>query len=192
MVQPKPFLHLPTQYLMLFKIHITSLLKRIGLDKMSEEAKCLAVIRVRGVSDIFKKIKATLQMLHLTRNYHATLISNKPSYLGMLIKAKNYLTWGEISKENIVLLLKARGKLIGNKEINDKYAQEIGYKSLDDLAIAIYNLEVEYAHLPNIKPMFRLHPPKKGFKRKVKKSFSSGGVTGYRGKTINELVKKMT
>ena len=159
---------------------------------MSEEAKCLAVIRVRGVSDVFKEVKATLQMLHLTRNCHATLISNQPSYLGMLNKANHYVTWGEISKEAIVLLLKARGKLIGNKEINDEYAQEIGYKSLDDLATAIYKLEVEYTRLPNIKPMFRLHPPKKGFKRKLKRSFSDGGVTGYRGKTINGLIKKMT
>lgn len=159
---------------------------------MREEAKCLAVIRVRGISDVFKEVKDTLQMLHLTRNYHATLISNQPSYLGMLYKANHYVTWGEISEETIVLLLKARGKLIGNKEINDKYAQEIGYKSLDDLALAIYKLEVEYARLPNIKPIFRLNPPKKGFKRKLKRSFSNGGVTGYRGKTINELVKKMT
>lgn len=159
---------------------------------MREGEKCLAVIRVRGVSDIFQEIKATLQMLHLTRNCHATLIDDRPSYLGMLRKAQHYVTWGEISKEGIALLLKKRGRLVGDKELTDKHTQEIGYKSLDDLAEAIYKLEVEYGRLPNIKPVFRLHPPKRGFKGKVKRSYASGGVTGYRGEAINDLIKKMT
>ncbi len=30
-----------------------------------------------------------------------------------------------------------------------------------------------------------------GFKGKVKRSYAAGGVTGYRGKAINDLVKKM-
>ena len=159
---------------------------------MREGEKCLAVIRVRGVSDIFKEIKATLQMLHLTRNCHATLIDDRPSYLGMLHKAQNYVTWGEISKEGITLLLKKRGRLVGDKELTAKHAQEIGYKSLDDLAEAVYKLEVEYSRLPNIKPVFRLHPPKRGFKGKVKRSYAGGGVTGYRGEAINDLIKRMT
>ena len=77
-------------------------------------------------------------------------------------------------------------------KLTDKYAQEIGYKSLDALAEAIYKLEVEYNKLMNIKPVFRLHPPKKGFKGKVKRSYTSRGVTGYRGEAINDILKRMT
>jgi len=40
--------------------------------------------------------------------------------------------------------------------------------------------------------VFRLHPPKKGFKGKVKRGYTAGGVTGYRGEAINDLIKKMT
>jgi large subunit ribosomal protein L30 len=159
---------------------------------MKEERKCLAVIRVRGGSDISHKLKDTLKMLHLTRNCHATIIDNRPSYLGMLRKARHLLTWGEPSKENIALLIKKRGKLIGDTNISLEYAQKTGYKSLDDLVEAIYTLEVEYNQLPNVKPMFRLHPPKKGFRGKIKKFFSVGGVTGYRGDMINDLIKKMS
>jgi len=130
-------------------------------------------------------------MLHLTRNCHATLIDNRPSYLGMLHKAKDCVTWGEISKETLVLLLREKGRTVGNKKLTDEYVREVGYKSLDDLAEAIHKTEVEYKKLPNIKPMFRLHPPKKGFKGKVKKSYSAGGVTGYRGQVINDLIKRM-
>jgi large subunit ribosomal protein L30 len=158
---------------------------------MEEKRRCLAVIRVRGVSDVFREIKETLRMLHLTRNCHATLIDDRPSYLGMLHKAKNYVTWGEIFKESVVLLLRERGRIVGNKKLTDEYIREVGYKSLDDLAEAVQKTEVEYNSLPNIKPVFRLHPPKKGFKGKVKKSYTAGGVTGHRGEAINDLIKRM-
>ena len=57
---------------------------------------------------------------------------------------------------------------------------------------AIYDSKVEHGSLPNIKPVFRLHPPKKGFKGKVKRSYAAGGVTGHRGAAISELIKRMT
>ncbi len=42
-----------------------------------------------------------------------------------------------------------------------------------------------------LKP-FRLCPPNGGFERKgIKFSFSIGGALGYRGKKINDLIKKM-
>ena len=153
--------------------------------------KCLAVIRIRGVSDIFHEIEETLRMLHLVRVFHATLIDDRPSYIGMLRKTQNYVTWGEVSKEMIALLLKKRGRLVGNKKITDEYVQRIGYKSIDELAEAIYNLKIEFHKLPDIKPVFRLHPPRKGFKGGVKKSYIAGGATGYRGQAINELIKRM-
>jgi len=158
---------------------------------MEGKSKCLVAVRVRGVSDISHEIQDTLKMLRLTRNCHATLIDNRPTYLGMLHKAQNCVTWGEISKENVARLLKERGRIAGDKKLTDEYAQEIGYKSLDDLAEAAYKLEVEYSRLPKVKPVFRLHPPKKGYRGKVKKSYAAGGVTGYRGETINDLIKRM-
>lgn len=158
---------------------------------MEEKRKCLAVIRVRGVSDVSREIEETLEMLGLNRNCHAALIDDRPSYLGMLRKARNYLTWGEISKDGIMLLLKKRARLIGNRKLTEGYAQEIGYDSLSNLAEAIYELRVDFGDLPDIKPIFRLHPPKKGFKGKVKRSYVAGGVIGYRGETINELIRRM-
>lgn len=158
---------------------------------MTEKRKCLAVIRVRGSSGVFREIKETLKMLHLTRNCHATLIDDRPSYLGMLRKVQNQVTWGEVSKDSTVQLLRERGKLVGNKKITEEYLKDIGYKSLDDLAEAIHKTEVEFTRLPNVKPVFRLHPPKKGFKGKVKKSYAAGGVTGHRGEAINNLIKRM-
>jgi len=158
---------------------------------MEKKRKCLAVIVVRGTSDTPQEIKDTLKMLHLTRNCNATLVDDRPSHIGMLHKAQNHVTWGEISKENMALLLKERGRLVGDKKLTEEYAQEVGYKSLDDLAEAAYKLKVDYNRLPKVKPVFRLHPPKKGFKGKVKRSYAAGGVTGYRGEAINDLIKRM-
>jgi len=158
---------------------------------MSEKHKCLAVIRVRGVSDVFRDIKETLKMLRLSKNCHATLVDNRPSYVGMLRKAQNCVTWGEVSLENVVLLLKKRGRMVGNRKLTDEYVKKIGYESLEDLANAIHVGKVEFGGLPNVKPVFRLHPPRKGFSGKVKRSFVAGGVTGYRGEAINDLIERM-
>ncbi len=155
------------------------------------QKRCLAVVRIRGVSDIHKDIKGTMNMLRLQKNCHATLLDNRPANLGMLQKAQHYLTWGEVSKETLTLLLTKRGRLVGNKKLSDEYAQKAGKKSLDELAEAMVKGDIELRSLPNMKPIFRLHPPSKGFRGKVKQSFVVGGATGYRGEAINELLEKM-
>lgn len=158
---------------------------------MEKGSKCLVAVRVRGSVNVRKDIGDTLRMLNLTRNCHATIIDDRPSYIGMLQKVQNQVTWGEASKDTILMLLKERGRLVGNKKITDEYVKKIGFESIDDLAEAIYNLKVEFNKLPGIKPVFRLHPPSKGYKGSVKKSWKSGGVTGYRGEAINDLIKRM-
>ena len=155
------------------------------------DQKCLVAVRIRGISDISQETKDTLMMLRLTRNCHATLLDNRPGYNGMLRKSKNCITWGEASKETIAQLLKKRGRLAGDNKLTDEYAKELGYESLDDLAEALFNVDVEFSSLPGVKPLFRLRPPSKGFKGKVKKSFAAGGEAGYRGEAINDLLKRM-
>jgi large subunit ribosomal protein L30 len=130
-------------------------------------------------------------MLHLTATNHAVLVDNRPSTLGMLKRVQSYVTWGEISKETLAILLTKRGRLAGGKKLTDEYAQKIGYKSLDDMAEAIVNCKAEYWKLEGVQHVFKLHPPTKGFKGKTKKSFRAGGEAGYRGEAINELVKRM-
>ncbi len=158
---------------------------------MAEQRKCLVAVRIRGLSDISQETKDTLMMLRLTRNCHATLLDDRPAYNGMLRKSQHCLTWGEVSQESIALLLKKRGRLVGDKKLTDEYAKELDYKSLDDLAEAIFKVDIEFSSLPEVKPVFRLRPPKKGYKGKVKKSYAAGGEAGYRGDTINDLLKRM-
>ncbi|PMB75349.1 MAG: 50S ribosomal protein L30 [Candidatus Bathyarchaeota archaeon] len=152
----------------------------------------MAVVRVRGTISAPLQVRETLRMLNLKRNNYAILIDNRPSFLGMLKTAQNFVTWGEVSKETIIAMLKGRGRLAGNKKLTDEYAQKIGYKSVEELADAIFNCKIEYWNLPEIQPYFKLHPPSKGFKGKIKKSYSAGGELGYRGEQINILLERMT
>jgi len=151
----------------------------------------LAVIRVRGRTGVRKDISDTLNMLNLTRINHCVLIPENPSYKGMLQKVKDYVTWGEINKETLEKLIRVRGRLYGDKPITDKYVKEtMGFKSISELADAIVSGKVLYKDIPNVKPIFRLHPPLKGWE-KTKRHFTEGGALGYRGEKINDLILRM-
>jgi len=153
--------------------------------------RCFVVVRVRGTIRASRHVRENLQTLHLTRNNYAVLVDDRPSFLGMLKAAQNFITWGEASKEIVDILIKKRGRLAGNKKLTEDYAQTTGYKSLEELAEALFSCHVEYWKLPNVQPVFRLHPPTKGFKGKIKKGYGIGGELGYRGEKINELLKRM-
>ena len=153
--------------------------------------KCILAIRIRGGINVPKRIKDTLKMLRMDKNNTSTLLDNRPDYLGMLQKAKDCLTWGEPDVETIHLLLEKRGRIEGDHPLNGETVKLMGFEDLSLLAAAIHRCEVDFNKLEGIKPFFRLHPPKKGFKRTVKRPFRSGGELGYRGESINELATRM-
>ena len=157
----------------------------------ADERKCFAVVKVRGTISALREPRETLEMLRLAKTNNCVLIDNRPSYMGMLYRVQNYVTWGEVSKETVALLLKERGRLAGGKKLTDEAVEKLGYKSIDALAEAIASCKVEFQKLPNVQPIFKLHPPSKGFKGKTKKSFAAGGEAGYRGEKISELLKRM-
>jgi large subunit ribosomal protein L30 len=154
-------------------------------------AKTFFVVRIRSGIDAQKTVKATLTMLRMERNNYATILKENPSYTGMLRKAKDYVTWGEPDVETVKLLLEARGKIAGDEKVTDEVLKGLGYESVEKLATAIVAGEVEFSQLNGVKPFFRMHPPKKGFKRTVKRPYKDHGELGYRGEAINELIKRM-
>jgi len=157
----------------------------------AEECKCIAAVKVRGTISAQHEATETLKMLRLAKTNHAILIDNRPSFKGMLQRVQSYVTWGEVSKETISLMLQKRGRLAGNHKISDVYLQKIGFTSFDDLASAVMTCKIEHQKLPDIQPVFKLHPPRKGFKGKTKMNYRAGGEAGYRGEAINGLIKRM-
>ncbi len=155
------------------------------------ERKCILAIRIRGGVNATMRVEDTLKMLRLDRNMASTLLDDRPEYNGMLQHAKDYITWGEPTVETVRVLLEKRGKQVGDDPISENTLKALGYDSLDALASALCSGNVEFHKLEGIKPFFRLHPPKKGFKRTVKRPYRSSGELGPRGEAINELAKRM-
>jgi large subunit ribosomal protein L30 len=149
------------------------------------------VVRVRGTTGVKKNIADTLKMLRLHRLNHGVLVEETPSLNGMLQKAKDYITWGEIDEETLIEIISKRGELVGGSKITNEYLSEnTKYGSIEDLANALLKGEVDYDEI-NLKPVFRLHPPRKGYEA-IRVSFNEGGTLGFRGELIKDLVKKMT
>ena len=116
--------------------------------------------------------------------------SSSPA-VGMIRKIKDYATWGEISQETIFQLLRKRGYLLGRQKLTEKNIKErTGYDSIEELAEVLYNNKIDLWNLSDLKPVFRLHPPKGGFHGSIKKPYPKGEL-GYRGKTINDLIASM-
>ena len=151
------------------------------------------VIRARSDRGVTVKIRDTMAMLNLTRVNHATILPSAPSYLGMLNKAKDYITWGEVDSELIANLLKERGRMVGDKPVTDKSIKENSkYSSVDKFAQALSSGEATLKDVNNLKPVLRLHPPRgsKGWGG-IKRSYNVGGALGFRGEAIGDLVSRM-
>ncbi len=150
-----------------------------------------AAIRVRGIVNVNPDIKRTLQLLNLTRANHCVLLEEKDSVKGMLQVAKDYITWGAVDKGVLSKLIAERGRLEGDKDLTSDYIKSAtSYDSVDKLSQAIADNKFKYRDIPNVKPIFRLNPPKKGYEG-IKKSFTKKGTLGYRGKEINKLIERM-
>lgn len=162
--------------------------------------KLYAVIRIRGRVDVPPDVDYTLKLLRLHKKFHCTLYpSTLPGIERMLHKVKDWVTWGEINKETLVKLLRARGRVPGNKPLTDDYVREkLGLKGgIEELAEKLLSGELMLHRLKTpsgewiIKPVFRLHPPRGGFKKSTRRPYGAGGELGYRGEAINELLERM-
>ena len=140
--------------------------------------KKLAAIRVRGLIGIKSKVEDTLRMLRLYKKNYCCVVSDAPTYIGMLRKSKDYITFGEIDDETFNLLVEKRGDEFKGNETDSK--KKITYNDFFE------------ANGKKINKYFRLNAPKKGFGRKgIKHPFKNGGALGYRGAAINDLIKRM-
>ncbi len=138
----------------------------------------IAIIRIKGQIGIDKKVKETLDRLRLRRKYACVVVNPTKENLGMIKKVKNLLAYGEIKKETFEKLIEKRGQALDKKKkIDAKKAAEELEKGKN------------YADL-NLKPFFRLHPPRGGIESK--KHFGVGkGVLGDNKEKINELIERM-
>jgi large subunit ribosomal protein L30 len=150
-----------------------------------------AAIRIRGSVNVKPNIKHTLQLLRLNRVNHCVLIEENKVMKGMLQVIKDYVTWGEINNEELSKLISLRGKIKGDKKLTDEYIKSsTSFDNISKLSKSIIENKFNYRDIPDVKPLFRLNPPKKGYEG-IKRSFKNNGALGYRGDNINKLIERM-
>ena len=150
-----------------------------------------ALIRVRGQPDVNRDIEHTMMLLGVTRVNHCVIVPENPSTKGMLQVVKDYCTWGEVSQETLASMIRSRGQLVGDKDITDDYLKENSeFATIEDMAKAIIENDYKMRDVEGVKPVFRLHPPVKGYEGN-KRSYKNGGALGYRGEAINDLINRM-
>ncbi len=77
---------------------------KIAEDKDNKEK--IAVVLVRGMINTSREVRDTLKMLRLKRKNHCVVLKKNPSILGMVMKVKDLVTWGEVDDETVEAMKK--------------------------------------------------------------------------------------
>lgn len=133
----------------------------------------IAIIRISGMVEIPSDVTETLFRIHLRKKFAATLLKETPENMKLIQKIRNFVAYGKIDSATLELLISKRGKSMDNKKLDSKRIAE--------------QLE-SGAEVPNLKPFFRLHPPRGGIDSKT---HYPKGILGDNGEEINELVRRM-
>ena len=136
----------------------------------------ICIIRIKGIVGLEKGVVNTLNRLRLRRKYSCVVIAPKKEDLGMIKKVRNFVAFGKIKKDVFEELIEKRGQII------DKT------KKIDSKKIADELLKGKKYEELNLKPFFRLHPPRKGIKSKL---HFPKGVLGDNKEKINDLILRM-
>ena len=140
------------------------------------------------------EVERTMESLMMERTFQARLLEDNASVRGMLRKVQSLVAWGEVDPVVLAALLVKRAERDGAGRVDEEFVRvQLGINGFDSLAKSLVAGELGLRELwrAGVKPRFRLHPPKGGFKRSTRRAFGDGGETGYRGGEINSLVRRM-
>jgi large subunit ribosomal protein L30 len=164
-------------------------------SKEQPASPCILAVRLRGTVGDSPDVEKTLDSLMLRKTFQARLLKGTPSTGGMLRRVKSLVAWGEIDPQTLGSLLAKRGEGETRLMVLDQefVKRRFGKDGFPDLAQSIVTGSVGLEELwrAGLKPFFRLHPPRGGFKRSTRRAFADGGELGYRGSEINPLVRRM-
>ena len=98
----------------------------------------IAIVRIRGKAGVNRRIEETLCRMRLYNKYHCVIISNDKRNIGMFKRVKDYVTWGEIDKNTLTKLITERGRLPGNKKLNEVYIKEKAKTDVKEFSEMVY------------------------------------------------------
>lgn len=150
-----------------------------------------AVVRLRGQVNVRYTIEDTMKMLRLHKVNHCVFVPEDPHYKGMVQKVKDYVAYGKIDAKTLAEVLENRGRLEGDTRLTEEYIREnTDYDSIQAFAEAVVEGKTSLKDVPKLKPVFRLHPPRKGHAG-IKRTVQQGGELGNHNENINVLLHKM-
>jgi large subunit ribosomal protein L30 len=140
----------------------------------------IAVVRIRGNAKVKGDIERTMELMHLKTVNNCVVVPENEKYLGMVHKVKDHVTYGTVTKETFKKMLVKWGRF-GKKRLQ--------LKDVDKTVDEIFEGKKRFRDL-NINPVFKLHPPRRGYEG-IKIAYSQGGALGNRKEKINELLERM-
>jgi len=133
-----------------------------------------AIIRIKGQVNVPERADEALKRIRLLKKFACVILKESPNVAGMLNKLTNFTAYGDINEETFKKLVEKRGKKIDKKKSIGNVADFWqGKKKLEDL---------------NLKPFFRLHPPRGGID--TKQNYPKGGLGNHK-ENINKLIERM-
>jgi large subunit ribosomal protein L30 len=165
------------------------------------------VVRMKGTVNVPRWANLTLENLHLNKKFRATIIPENEQTLGMLRKIKELVSWSSVDDAFIKEFIEKKARISASKLAtaptttmangmnNDDAENKIEDKTHQntDLSTVITTISQNQTYLSKIsgiKPWFALNPPKGGFRKKSKRSYSQNGILGE-NKELISLVKRM-
>ena len=148
------------------------------------------VVNIRGTVNQRSTVKTTMEHLHLESRFRATIIPNNEISKGMLQTVKNHVAWINADSSTIESLITNRGEKSNSVKYDSDLAQKDGYTTISDLAKALSENKINLSSLSNLKPSFRLSPPKGGFRKSTRRMYSQGGTLGY-NPDLSKLISNM-
>lgn len=142
----------------------------------------IAIIRVRGEVKTRGTIEYTMELLNLKTVNNCVVVPEEERYIGMIHKIKDHVTYGTITKETFKKMLAKWGRN-GQKRLEIKEAE------LNKITEEVFSGTKKLRDF-DINPVFRLHPPSKGYEG-IKRQYSEGGTLGNRKEAMNKLLERM-
>jgi len=161
----------------------------LGADNESQARGSLLVVNLRGMVNTRTPVRTTLEQLKVARRFNATIVPNDEVHQGMLKLAKEHVAWCELSGNMAERLLKARSEKSSGTRISESELSSQA-RSFHDLATGLEQGKIKLSTVSEMRPFFRLSPPRGGFKRSVRRQYRDGGILGP-NETLPNLVERM-
>src|SRR3989475_11635177 len=149
--------------------------------------KLFLAVRIRGTVGDNPRMELALKSLGMESKLNARLVPGNPDMLGMLRKAKDQVTWGELEPETLEMILSKRAEKSGPgpHRLDEEFARlHFKIQDLGDLAKQIIGGEVDLQRLwrAGVNSTIRQPPPNGGGQKRSNRPRDCSGWRGCRGR----------